>query len=100
MENKQLYGHLPPVSTKVMSRRMLMADHCVRHPESSTNPLILWEPTHGSGRRRLTYVDMLRKDIGITEKQEIRTCMMDRDVWRKLCYTDARHEEWQDRPRN
>ena len=48
MENKQLYGHLPPVSSKVMSRRMRMAVHCIRHPELSTNPLILWEPTHGS----------------------------------------------------
>ena len=57
MENKQLYGHLSPVSTKVMSRRIRLADHCVRHPELSTNTLILWEPTHGSanrGRRRLT----------------------------------------------
>ena len=33
MEKKQLYGHLPPISTKVMSRRMIMVDHCVRHPE-------------------------------------------------------------------
>ena len=73
MENKQLYGHLPPVYTKEMSRRKQMADHCVRHHELSTNPLILcimpWDPTHGSansGRRRLTYSDMLRKDIGVT----------------------------------
>ena len=56
MENKQLYGNLPPVSTKVMFRRMRMAGQCVRYPEMSTNPLIVWEPTHGSancGRRRL-----------------------------------------------
>ena len=104
MENKQLYGHLPPVSTKVMSRRIRMVGHYVRYPELSTNPLILWEPIHGSayhGRFRLTYVYMLRKAIGLyTEKQEIRTCMMDRDVWRKLCYTNARDEDRQDRPRN
>ena len=103
MENKQLYGYLTPVSTKVMSMSIRMAGHCVRHPVLFTSPLILWEPTHGSenrSRRRLTYVDMLRKDNGLTEKQDIRTCMMDRDVWRKLCYTDALDEDWQDRPRN
>ena len=69
-----------------------MAGHCLRHPELSKNLLILWEPTHGSANRcgrRLTCVDMLRKDIGIKEKQDIITCTMDRDVWRKLCYTDA-----------
>ena len=103
MENKQLYGHFPRVSTKVMSMRMRMAGHCVRHPELSTTLLILWEPTHRSanrGRRRLTYVDMLRKDIGLADKQDIRNCMMDIDVWRKLCYTDSRDEDWQDHPRN
>ena len=50
---------------------MRMAGHYVRYPELSTNPLILWEPTHGSANRvcrRLTYVYMLRKDIGITDR--------------------------------
>ena len=79
-----------------------MPGYCVRHPELATTLLILCEPTHGSanrGRRHLTYVDMLGIDIGLTDKQEIRTCMVDRD-WRKLCYTDTRDEDWQDRPQN
>ena len=44
---------------------MEMAGHCIRYPELSAHPLILWEPTQGKsnrGRRRLNYVDMLRKD--------------------------------------
>ena len=42
-----------------------MAGHCIWHPELSKHPLILWEPTQGkanSGRRRLNYVDVLKKD--------------------------------------
>ena len=47
-----------------------MAGHCIRHPELSTHQLIVWEPTQGianRGRRRLNYIDMLKKDTGILE---------------------------------
>ena len=78
---------------------MKMVVHCIRHPELSEHPIILWEPTQGKvnrGRRRLKYVDMLRKDTGLIEKQYIRTSMLDRDVWRGLSNTDARVEDQQD----
>ena len=87
MTNRELYGHLPPVSVKVRTRRMRLAGHGVRHSELTMNPLILWEPTHGKssskGRQRLTYLDMLRKDTGLTESQEIKTMMLERNLWRK-----------------
>ena len=54
-----VYGKLPLVSSKIKSRRMRMAGHCIQHPELSTHQLILWEPTQGKanrGRRRLTLV--------------------------------------------
>ena len=78
--NKEVYGKLPLVFSKIKA-------------ELSDHPLILWEPSHGKasrGRRRISYVDMLKKDCGLHEKEEIRTSMLDRDVWRKLCHTDAR----------
>ena len=81
---------------------MIMAGHCIRHPELSTHPLILWEPTQGkanSGRRRLNYVDVLKKDTGLLEKEEIRTSMLDRDIWRELIHTNARVDD-EDHPRN
>jgi len=56
--NINLYAGLPKVSVKVCERRMRLAGHCVRHPELSANPLILWEPTQGTarrGRNRATY---------------------------------------------
>ena len=62
--NKNVYCKLPLVSSKIKSRRMRMAGHCIRHPEISTYPLILCEPTQGKanrGSRRLNYVDMLKK---------------------------------------
>ena len=80
--NKNVYGKLPLVSSKIKSRRMRMAGHCVRHLELSTHQLILREPTQGKakrGRRRLNYVDVFKKDTGLLEKEEIRT-MIDRDI--------------------
>ena len=80
-----------------------MAGYCIRHPELSVHPLILWESTQGKanrGRRRLNYADKLRKDTGLLEKQEIRTNMLDRDVWRELLNTDARVEDQQYHPLN
>ena len=94
--NKKVYGKLPLVSSKIKSRRMRMAGHCIRHPELSTHPLILWEPTQGKanrGRRRLNYVDVLKKDTGLLEKEEIRTSMLDRNIWLELTHTDARVDD-------
>ena len=82
---------------------MKKSGHTIRHPELSSHPLILWEPTQGKasrGRRRLNYVDMLRKDTGLLEKQEIRTSMPDRGVWWELSNTDVRVEDQQDHPQS
>ena len=74
----------------------------IKWHEISVHPLILWEPSQGKAsrcRRRISYVDMLKKDCGLHEKEDIRTSMLDRNVWRKLCHTDARVDR-QDHPRN
>ena len=66
--NKNVYGKLPLVSSKIKSRRMRMAGHCIRHPEISSHSLILRESTQGKanrGRRLLNNVDMLRKYNGL-----------------------------------
>ena len=100
--NKNMYAKLPLVSSKIKSRMMRMSGHCIRHPELSTQPLILWEPTQGKtnrGHRLLNYVDVLKKDTGLLEKEDIRTRMLDRDIWRELTYTDDRVDD-QDHPQN
>ena len=89
MKNSMLYGSQPKVSSKVTQRRLTLAGHAQRHPELTLHPLILWEPGHGltrRGRPRLTYVDNLRLDTGLTETKEIAVLMEDRECWKTLVH--------------
>ena len=89
--NIQLYGELPPVSTKVQQRRMRLAGHCVRHEDEVANNLVLWQPTDGHanrGRQKITYVDNLQQDTGLGNIREMQTVMMDRGCW-KGCVLNA-----------
>ena len=84
--NEQLYGKLPVLTDKIAARRLQLAGHCFRHPELSTQKVLLWEPTHGQrsrGRPRTTFVDTLKKDTGATSADELSTLMMDRTQWRR-----------------
>ena len=83
VRNVNLYAGLPRVSVKVRERRTRLAGHCVRHPELSANPLILWEPTQGTARRgrsRATSISAMRSDtgLGLDSINELRTAMLDR----------------------
>ena len=49
--NDEVYGELPRLDVKIAERRLRLAGHCYRHPELSTQKLILWEPTHGTRSR-------------------------------------------------
>jgi hypothetical protein len=85
IRNVDLYDTLPRVTDKIRARRMRLAGHCVRHPELAASGLILWEPKHGTrsrGRPTATYVDTLKRDTGLSNTNEIRTLMEDRDQWR------------------
>ena len=92
--NIQLYGELPPLSTKVQQRRMRLAGQCVRHDEVA-NKLVLWQPTDGHanrGRQTVTYVDNLLQDTGLGNTSELQAVMMDRGCW-KGCVFNAGHPE-------
>ena len=83
--NEELYGELPPVSSKVAYRRLLLAGHCVRHPEEEASKLVLWQPLHGyrkRGRRAVNYIDTLKEGTGLESTDELKTAMMDRKSWR------------------
>ena len=85
MTNEELYDGLPKITTKIRTRRMKLAGHCVRHPEEEASKLVLWEPDRGVrnvGRRAVTYIDNLKADTGLETTEEIRTAMMDRSGWR------------------
>jgi hypothetical protein len=87
MTNAELYGKLPKLSDKIASRRLQLAGHCHRHPELSTQKLVLWEPNRGHkgrGRPKTNFVDTLKRDTGAKNTKELATLMEDRDVWRSL----------------
>ena len=82
VSNINLYGSLP---NKLRSKRLKMAGHCIRHPELLANDLVLWELMHGraqQGRPRQSYLSILLKEVGTNSKEELRTLMRDRDIWR------------------
>ena len=67
LTNDQLYGELPPVSSKVRQRRLHLAGHCVRHQEEIASSFVLWQPTVGTVNRvrtKITFVDTLLADTG------------------------------------
>ena len=83
--NKEVFGTLPRVSSKIQARRMRLAGHIQRHDDLVAHDLLLWEPSHGyrgRGRPPLTFVDTLRKDTGLVNTEEIRRLMADRKLWR------------------
>ena len=93
----QLYGELPAVSNKIASRRLQLAGHCYRHPELSTQKLVLWEPTHGHrgrGRPKTTYIDTLKRDTGAFETCEIAALMADKRLWKDLVVARLRATKW------
>ncbi|MCP4494507.1 MAG: reverse transcriptase family protein, partial [Gammaproteobacteria bacterium] len=84
--NKVVYGHLPRVTSKIQARRMKLAGHIQRHDELVAHNLLLWEPQHGArgrGRPPLTFVDTIRRDTELTDTDEIRRLMTDRQLWRR-----------------
>ena len=95
--NQQLYGDLPAVSNKIASRRLQLAGHCYRHPELSTQKLVLWEPTHGHrgrGRPNTTYIDTLKRDTGAFEASEIAVLMADKRLWKDLVVARLWATKW------
>jgi len=64
----------------------------VRHSKLEVSNLILWELTQGKfnrGSQRLTYVDRLRKDIGLQTTAELKTLMKDKCVWHAIARGDS-----------
>ena len=86
MTNKELYDHLPKITTIISKRRLQFAGHCKRSEGKVVSELVTWRPTQGkrsAGRPTTTFVDLLHQDTGFTTR-EIETCMQDRSVWRAI----------------
>ena len=86
LTNEELYGNLPPVSSKVGFRRLKLAGHCVRHLEEEASKLVLWQPTSRHmkmGRPAVTYIDNLNSYTSLKSVEELRTEMLDGETWKR-----------------
>ena len=85
--NQDLYGDMPKVSDKIRERRARFAGHCFRGTNELVSKLIHWIPKHGErkrGRPALTYIDILKRDTGLLQVEEIKTAMLERKIWRGI----------------
>ena len=83
---KDLYGHLPPISAKIIERRLRFAGHCHRSKMELVSEVLLWQPKHGKrsrGAPATTYIKQLCQDVGCT-KEDLPTLMGNREEWREL----------------
>ena len=77
---KQIYGNIPPLSTR---RRTQFAGHCYRATGEIISSLLLWQPLSSKRSRKLTYPDIISRDTGI-EVKELGVAMLDRGVWKEV----------------
>ena len=45
--NKELYGDLPKITTRISKRRLQFAGHCKRSDGKIVSELVTWRPTQG-----------------------------------------------------
>ena len=77
---EQIYSGLSRISSVLTSRRLRFAGHCFRAKEQAISDLLLWSPI--GQIRKLTFLDTLKRETGL-EVEEIKTAMLDRDLWRE-----------------
>ena len=81
----QLYGHLPPVTKTIQTRRTRHAGHCWRSRDELISDVLLWTPTYGrakAGRPARTYIQQLCEDTGCSS-EDLPEAMNDREKWRE-----------------
>ena len=84
-------------SVMIANRRLRLAGHIARHEDPLANKLLFWDPQHGNrgrGRPHLTYIDVLKKDTSLSLVNEIRTVMLERDVWRGVVADRTKKPTW------
>ena len=81
---QQIYGDLPRVSAVLAQRRARFAGHCMRASEQIISTVLPWRLQQANrGRRPLIFLDTVARDTGL-EFGDLRTAMLDRDVWRNV----------------
>ena len=80
---EHIYGDIPPLSQKVIKRRLSFAGHCHRATEEMIHHVLLWRPRGHVRYRGITYPDTIARDACM-EKEELPVAMADREVWRQV----------------
>ena len=78
-----IYGDIPPLSQKVIKRRLSFAGHCHRAIEEMIHHVLLRRPRGHVRHRGLTYPDTIARDACM-EKEDLPVAMVDREVWRQV----------------
>ena len=78
---KEIYGDLPSISSLLKARRVQFAGHCFRAEGEIISSLLLWKPCTHTRSRKLSYPDVIARDVGIN-KHDLGTVMQDREAWR------------------
>ena len=81
----QLYGHLPPITKTIQTRRTRHAGHCWRSKDEIVSEVLLWIPTYGqskAGWPAWTYIQQLCDDMGCS-LEDLPELMNDRETWRE-----------------
>ena len=83
--NKELYQDIPEISDTIRRNRLRLSGHCWRNKEEVVSDLILWQPSHGRrkrGRPAKTFIDQIMNDTGISNIDELKNAMENRDDWK------------------
>ena len=81
----QLYGHLPPITKTIQTRRTRHAGHCWKSRDELISDVLLWTPSYGrakAGRPARTYIQQLCEDTGCSP-ENLPEAMNDREKWRE-----------------
>ena len=84
MNNHELYGSLPRITTIVRQRRLRLAGHVMRYDEAA-NKVLLWKPDgpRRKGRPTTTLQNILEKDTNLSGTNLI-AAMKTRNLWKEI----------------
>ena len=95
----QLYGHLPPTTKTIQTRRTRHAGHCWRSKDEHVSDVLLWTPVYGkskTGRPARTFIQQLCEDTGCNP-EDLPEAKNDRETWRErgsgISVLAARHDD-------
>ena len=82
---RQLYGHLPPITKTIQARRTRHAGHGWRSNDEIVSDVLLWTPGYGqskAGRPARTFIQQLCDDTGCNP-EDLPKAMDERETWRE-----------------